>query len=210
MYHLIDLPSRLNLLRKIVEKSKPELVSKLIKMEISSDFVDLYQTINKFQIRWIDSENSEVTGEVRISGSENLVERSGILLEDEINWKLNGEALFTKGTFIPMDYNNEQSCVGVFEELWSSGKLFYYEFGSMFYSLNIGIEAYFELLKHTYGTSYWPRILLIEKEVIFKNSLSDLISTITKINPSFKYDEFMILYDFLIENELESKQGDNG
>jgi len=211
MYHVIDLPTKAKLLGKLVEKTNLELVSVLEKTNLSDDLVNLYRTFNKFQIRWVIEGDLETTGEVRITSAQDFVSQSGIQLDTpQISWFIDGKEISLKGVFIPLDYNDEQSCVGVFTEYWDSGKLFYYEFGSTFYSLNIGVRAYFQLLKYTYGTSYWPRILLTEKEAIFKNSLSDLILQITEINPIFKFDEFMKLYYSLVEVDLESNQDGNG
>lgn len=190
--NLVDNTAHFDILTKKNYKINTSLVSKLKADSFPVSIIDFYNTMNGFQLKWRFDET--LSGGVNFLPSEHLYDSTKTdLKQSEINWYVDNRPTKLDGFFHPIDIITNEAQVGFFDTM-KSDKLYYYDSGATFYSLNINIEGYCTLLDHTFGLEIWPRLLIGLRNISFQTDVEFYVNRLCKINPKFNLDKFKNKY----------------
>lgn len=201
LMNLVDNTAYFEILSKKNFKQTPSLITKLEEDSFPNTIIDFYKTMNGFQLKW--RYNESLSGGVNFLAAEHLYDSTRINLKnEEIDWFIDNNSVELDGFFYPIEFITNEAQIGFFDK-FKSNQLFYYESGASFYSLNINIEGYCQLLDHTFGLDLWPRFLLGLRNISFQSDVEHFVKSLSKINPKFSVDVFKKVYN---ENQIDPQQ----
>ena len=149
-----------------------------------------YRQFNGFGCKWVHKTDARIAGYARFLPLEEMYRYW------DGSWTLqpgdpDADAL-TNG-FFPIDFFNDEACVGAFRNDHDPF-LYYYNFHGAPQNLFIGIAAYFELMCYAKAYRYWPYLILEINSGSHSRMGDELRTGMSVLNGEFDMKEFIALY----------------
>ena len=172
-------------------KAKKNYIDDAKKRSFPNSIIAFYEQMDGLYIKWVSKKikDSSVRGVVNIMPLQEVLKSwENVVYFDKDDSMVN---------FVPIDFFEDEACVGAFIGENKSESLYFYRFRPEPINLKITLPAYYELVLNSKGFIYWQYAIIAEIEKK-ENPMSDIFKeNMPKLFSEFDYDEFIALYNSL-------------
>lgn len=167
--------------------------SAITDIPVGDKILQMYEIIGDFTCKWVSADNTpDVLGSARILPFEQCTAswKEDFFANDEDH----GERI---QFFHPIDFLNDQACVGFFAEKGRSESLYFYDLAHPPDYLQVDINAYIEMMVYAKAYRYWPLLIL---EIISgekSRTGEEIRKNLPILFPEFIYEEFTNMFNRL-------------
>jgi len=170
-------------------EANKRVIKKAIERGLHASNIEFYEKMDGLVFEWESKQNQEIQGNINILHLDDVLQSwKDIIYFDEDSDFIH---------FVPIDFFQDEACVGTFIGAESSPMLYLYRFDAEAIPLYLNLNGYVDLAIYAKGFLYWQYAILAHLSQEDNLTNDTFKAEMPKIFPEFDFHTFIQMYEDL-------------